>query len=474
MNKQDNILIIGAGLCGSLLALRLAQRGYKVELFESRPDLRTTDISAGRSINLALSDRGFKALRLCGVEDKAREICIPMYGRLMHDTKGNTFASNYSGREGEYINSISRGDLNGILLTEAEKHKNVTIHFNKKCTSVDIENTVTHFKDYITKEVFSVNADVIFGTDGAGSILRKSYYLERKFLFSYSQNYLSHGYKELEIPADKVGQHQISKDHLHIWPRGEYMLIALPNLDGSFTVTLFLSYDEGEYNFKNLTTEEKITTFFEEQFPDALELIPNIKDEFLNNPTGALGTVKCSPWSYQNKTILMGDAAHAIVPFYGQGMNASFEDVTVFDEILNSFEGDRKMNDWETVFKAYEKARKQDTDAIADLAIDNFHEMKDHVANSLFKEKQKIEKDLEKNFPDQYFSKYSLVTFNEEISYNEAMKRGRAQDKALLNLIADDEVHTHLNMTKQELKVILEKVQKETNDILEEDKIAGM
>ncbi|WP_271405412.1 FAD-dependent oxidoreductase [Tenacibaculum soleae] len=474
MNKQDNILIIGAGLCGSLLALRLAQRGFTVTIYESRPDLRTTDISAGRSINLALSDRGFKALRLCDVEEKAREICIPMYGRLMHDKESNTFASNYSGRENEYINSISRGDLNGILLTEAEKHENVTIHFNKKCTSVDIENTVAHFKDYKTKEKFSINADVIFGTDGAGSSLRKSYYLEKKFLFSYSQNYLSHGYKELEIPADKVGNHQISKDHLHIWPRGEYMLIALPNMDGSFTVTLFLSYDEGEYNFENLTSEEKITAFFEEQFPDALKLIPSIKDEFFNNPTGSLGTVKCTPWSYQNKTILMGDAAHAIVPFYGQGMNASFEDVTIFDEVLNRFERSRETASWEAVFKRYEKARKEDTDAIADLAIDNFYEMKDHVANPLFKQKRKIEMDLEKNFPTEYFSKYSMVTFNENIPYKEAMKKGRAQDKALLNLIADKNISTSLNMTKDELKIVLEKVRQETNEILEEDKIAGL
>ncbi|MGK0413801.1 MAG: kynurenine 3-monooxygenase, partial [Polaribacter sp.] len=253
MNKQEKILIIGAGLCGSLLALRLAQRGYKVEVYESRPDLRTTDISAGRSINLALSDRGLKALRLCGMEEKAREICIPMYGRLMHDTAGNTFSSNYSGRENEYINSISRGDLNAILLDEAEKHENVTIHFNKKCTKVDIENTIAHFQDYKTKEAFSVDATVIFGADGAGSSLRKSYISERKFLFSYSQNYLNHGYKELEIPADVNGNHQISNGHLHIWPRGDFMLIALPNMDGSFTVTLFLSYDEGEFNFENLT-----------------------------------------------------------------------------------------------------------------------------------------------------------------------------------------------------------------------------
>jgi kynurenine 3-monooxygenase len=469
MKEQQNILIIGAGLCGSLLALRLAQRGFIVEVYESRPDLRTTDISAGRSINLALSDRGFKALRLAGVEEKAREICIPMYGRLMHDTKGNTFASNYSGRENEYINSISRGDLNGILLTEAEKHENVNIHFNKKCIAVDIENTTTTFEDYKTKETYTVNADVVFGTDGAGSILRKSYYLERKFLFSYSQNYLTHGYKELEIPADKNGNHQISDGHLHIWPRGDYMLIALPNMDGSFTVTLFLSFDEGEYNFNNLTSEEKISTFFENEFPDALALIPNIKDEFFNNPTGALGTVKCSPWSYKNNTILMGDASHAIVPFYGQGMNASFEDVVVFDDILN-----QNLEDWHSIFKTYEKARKEDTDAIADLAIDNFHEMKDHVANPLFKQKRKIEMDLEKNFPTEYFSKYSMVTFNANIGYHEAMTIGRAQDKALLNLIADKDISTSMEMTTTELEVVLQKVKEETNEILAEDKIAGL
>ena len=469
MNKQDKILIIGAGLCGSLLALRLAQRGFRVELYESRPDLRKVDISAGRSINLALSDRGFKALRLAGVEEKAREICIPMYGRLIHDIEGNTFNSNYSGREGEYINSISRQDLNSLLLDEAEKHENVNIHFNSKCLSIDIENTIAHFKSYDTGEKFSVDADVIFGADGAGSVLRKSYYLERKFLFSYSQDYLTHGYKELEIPADKNGKHQISKDHLHIWPRGKYMLIALPNLDGSFTVTLFLSYEEGEYNFNNLTTEEKVTEFFESQFPDAFALIPSIKDEFFNNPTGALGTVKCSPWMYQNKTLLIGDAAHAIVPFYGQGMNASFEDVNVFDSILNEVGGD-----WDAVFKAYQERRKKDTDAIADLAIDNYYEMRDHVANPLFKQKRKIEMDLEKHFPKDYFSKYSLVTFNEEIGYNEALKRGRAQDKALLNLIADEAVSTSEDMSIDELKIVLGKVQEETDDILEEDRVAGL
>ena len=462
MDKQDKILIIGAGLCGSLLALRLAQRGYKVEVFESRPDLRKVDISAGRSINLALSDRGLKALRLCGLEDVAKEICIPMLGRLMHDDKGNTFSSNYSGRAGEYINSISRGDLNGILLTEAEKHENVTLYFNKKCEKIDIINTVSYFLDSETKEEFSVTADVIFGSDGAGSSLRKSYVSERNFLFSYSQNYLNHGYKELEIPADKTGKHQISKAHLHIWPRGDFMLIALPNMDGSFTVTLFLSYNEGEFNFENLISEEKITAFFEKEFPDALSLIPNIKEEFKNNPTGPLGTIKCSPWSFKNNTLLIGDSSHAIVPFYGQGMNASFEDVVVLDSCL-----DQNLDSWMAVFQAYEKARKHNTDSIADLAVDNFHEMKDHVSNPIFKEKRKIEMDLEKTFPTQYSSKYSLVTFNENIGYNEAMNRGRAQDKALLSLIEDKTINTNSEMSEQELKIVLDKVLQETNEILQ-------
>lgn len=465
----NKILIIGAGLCGSLLALRLAQRGYKVAVYESRPDLRTTDISVGRSINLALSDRGFKALRLANVEEKVKKICIPMYGRLMHDTEGNTFVSNYSGREGEYINSISRGDLNGILLSEAEKYENLSIHFNSSCIAVDIENTTASFKNNVSMEEFTIQADVIFGTDGTGSILRKSYYLEHKFLFSHSQEFLTHGYKELEIPADSFGKHQISKDHLHIWPRGEYMLIALPNTDGSFTVTLFLGHEEGVYNFKDLSSEKKIREFFKEQFPDALALIPNIAEEFANNPTGALGTVKCAPWHYKSNTLLMGDAAHAVVPFYGQGMNASFEDVTVLDTILN-----QNLDDWEAVFKAYTKARKQDADAIGILAIENYYEMRDHVANPLFKQKRKIEMDLEKNFPTQYFSKYSMVTFNEEIGYHEAMKKGRAQDKALLNLIADNSISTSLNMTKEELKIVLKKIEEHTNEILQEDEIAGL
>ena len=460
MNKKEKILIVGAGLCGSMLALRMAQRGYQVVVYESRSDLRKSDISAGRSINLALSNRGLKALRMAGIEEKARELCIPMKGRLMHDAASNTFESNYSGRQGEFINSISRGDLNGLLLTEAEKYSNVKIHFNTRCLEIDIETKIASFQSIDSEKQFTVQADVIFGTDGAGSSLRKSY--EKQFPeFSVTQDFLTHGYKELEIPADINGNHIISKEHLHIWPRGDYMLIALPNMDGSFTVTLFLSYSEGLYNFDNLVTEEKIIEFFKKDFPDALSLIPDVLKEFENNPTGKLGTIKCYPWSYKGNTLLLGDSSHAIVPFYGQGMNASFEDVYVFDNVLNQFEGD-----WLTVFSEFQKQRKIDTDAIADLAIDNYYEMRDHVANPLFKEKRIVEMNLEKYFPTEYFSKYSLVTFNEYIGYHEAMTKGRAQDKVLLKMAENPIYSSSLKMSKELMNKIFYKVQEETNKLL--------
>jgi kynurenine 3-monooxygenase len=383
---------------------------------------------------------------------------------MLHDREGNTFLSNYSGRDHEYINSISREGLNAMLLDEAEKHENVKIHFNKKCLSVDFENTTAHFEEYHTKDKFIEDADCIIATDGAGSALRRSYYLERKFLFSFSQEYLTHGYKELTILPTENGGYKTYKSALHIWPRGDFMVIALPNLDGSFTVTLFLSYAEGEYNFNNLTTPEIVTEFFQKEFPDALELMPNLVDDFFENPTAPLGTVKCSPWYYKGNTLLMGDSAHAIVPFYGQGMNASFEDVVEFDAIIDKNEGD-----WETIFSEYGKTRKKNTDAIADLAIDNFHEMKDHVGQVIFQEKRKIEMALEKEFPEDYSSKYSLVTFNEYIGYREAMLRGRAQDKAILNMLSDGVISS-----EDDIKDILDKVKIETEAILEDDKIAGL
>lgn len=462
MPKQENILIIGAGLCGSLLALRLGQRGFNVRVIEMRQDLRKVDISAGRSINLAFSNRGLKAIKLVGLESKVASLCIPMHGRMIHDKEGNTFLSNYSGRKNESINSISRELLTALLLDEAEALDTVTIEFDKRCAKVDFENKVGYFENAVSGDTFKVSADLIFGTDGAGSSLRKSYYQERKFLFSFSQNYLTHGYKELTIPPTKSGDFNAFKNALHIWPRGDFMIIALPNLDGSFTVTLFLSYETGEYNFNNLTTPEIVTEFFQKEFPDALDLMPNLVAEFFENPTAPLGTVKCFPWHYKGNSILLGDAAHAIVPFYGQGMNASFEDVVEFDAFLDLHQGD-----WEATFKAFETHRKQDTDAIADLAIDNFHEMKDHIANPLFQEKRKIEMALEAEFPDDYYSKYSLVTFKETIGYNEAMTVGRAQDKAILSLLSAHKIDASENLNE-----LLKKVQKETSEILREDTIA--
>jgi len=442
----------------------MAQRGYTIQLVEKRPDLRKQQQDAGRSINLALSDRGLKGLRLAGVETQAKALCIPMLGRMIHDTKGNTFLSKYSGRNDEYINSISRPGLNMLLLDEAEKMPNVEIIFNKGCKTVDLENASATFKDYTTGEEVTYSGDIILGTDGAGSVVRKSMFNHKKFLFSFSQEWLTHGYKEISIPAAENGGYRTEKGALHIWPRGEDMLIALPNLDGSFTVTLFLPYSNSDYCFDNLTTPEMVTEYFNKEYPDAVALMPNLVEEFFNNPTGPLGTIKCSPWNSYGKTLLLGDAAHAIVPFYGQGMNASFEDVVVFDTILNEFEG---KGEWSKVFYEYEKARKHDTDAIADLAVDNFHEMKEHTASPLFQQKRKLETAFEAEFPQEYYSKYSLVTFNEDISYSEALKKGRAQDKAILNLIADGKITDQMSLADK-----LQLVQKETQEILHNDAIA--
>jgi len=456
LKNQEHILIIGAGLCGSLLALRMAQRGYKVTLMEKRPDLREEIVDSGRSINLAFSDRGMKGLRLAGLEDKVLPLCIPMNGRMIHSTDGQLFMSAYSGRNHEYINSISREDLNIMLLNECDKMPDITMHFNQKCTGVELETAKATFEDYKTQKETHYQADILMGADGVGSALRKSMLDHRKFLFSYGQDFLTHGYKELSFPASADGGFLVEKNALHIWPRGKDMMIALPNLDGSFTVTLFLSWDEGKDSFESLNSDAAILDYFEREFPDALALMPNLIQEFKENPTSPLGTIKCSPWHAYGKVLLLGDAAHGIVPFYGQGMNSAFEDIDVLDKALNKHEGD-----WKAVFKAYQDERKEDTDAIADLAVDNFHEMKAHTARPIFQEKRKLEIAFENEFPQEYFSKYSLVTFREDLRYSEAMRRGRVQDKAILNLIYDGKfsesmtLQEKLNLVKQETRKML-------------------
>ena len=466
--NNNNILIIGAGLCGSLLALRMAQRGFNITLVEKRPDLRKTTLDAGRSINLALSNRGLRALRLAGVEKAAQELLIPMTGRMIHEKSGNTFLSPYSGRKNEYINSVSRPGLNKLLLNEAEKLSNVKIIFNQTCTEVDFDTPSATFEEFDTGKKTTYSANVIFGTDGAGSVVRANMIHDKSFLLNISQQWLGHGYKELEIPPAKNAEYRTYKNALHIWPRGEDMLIALPNLDGSFTVTLFLPYKNSDYCFENLTTPEMVNEYFKKEFHDVLDLIPNLTEEFFKNPVGTMGTVKCDPWHRFGKTLLMGDAAHAMVPFYGQGMNASFEDVVVFDEILGRTQSSPKEGvAWKEIFEKYESLRKKDADAICELAVDNFDEMKAHTAMELFQRKRKLETAFEAEFPQDYYSKYSLVTFREDLSYSEAKRIGRAQDKAILGLMHEGKLSKNMS-----LKDKLEIVKKETQTILHQNEMA--
>ena len=409
-----------------MCAIRMAQRGYEVELHEKRPDLRQEELDAGRSINLALSDRGLRALRMIGMEEEVRELCIPMLGRMIHPLGGTPWFSRYSGREEDFINSISRPGLNAALLDKAATYDNLSMHFESKCRSVDFEQGEVVFQQ--GDRQVTVKADRIIGTDGAGSAVRRAMMgHSTDYLFNYSQDFLRHGYKELSIPAATGGGFRIENNALHIWPRGSYMIIALPNLDGSFTVTMFFPFG-GEKGFDALDSFDKVHALFEAEFPDLYQHLPDLKEEYFTHPVGTLGTIKCYPWQVHERSLLLGDAAHAIVPFYGQGMNASFEDVWVLDQVWEQFAGD-----WSQIMPAFQDRRKPDADAIADLAIDNFYEMRDYVDDPPFVRKRQLEMQLEQTFPE-YYSKYSLVTFNEDLRYSEAMRRGRAQDKVLLEL----------------------------------------
>lgn len=430
---MQKIIIVGAGLCGTLLAIRLGQRGYNVQMYEKRGDMRKEGVEAGRSINLALSDRGLLALEQAGLAASVRAYCIPMHGRQIHTLAGERFLSPYSGRSEDYINSVSRSGLNVALLNEADKMDHVNIAFNHKCLSVDLAAGSANFTDLTTGENFTDEGAVVIGTDGAGSAVRRSMMAKTTNLrFNYEQSFLEHGYKELTIPPGPNGTYRIEKNALHIWPRDEFMIIALPNLDGSFTVTMFHPYG-GEYGLDQLTTKDKVAAFFEKFFPTLIPHTPTYLEDFFNNPTGTLGTIRCSPWQAYGRTLVMGDAAHAIVPFYGQGMNASFEDVRVFDEILEQHEGN-----WEKIFKEFQAARVENANAIGELALDNFHEMQDKTNDPIFIKKRNLERQLENQFSD-YYSKYSLVTFQPKLPYAEAMARGRKQDEFLMQLCAKEE-----------------------------------
>ncbi|MCG8384123.1 MAG: FAD-dependent monooxygenase [Cytophagales bacterium] len=418
MSDVRSITIIGAGLVGSLASIYLARRGYDVKVFEKRPDMRDKSIDGGRSINLALSNRGWWPLKEVGLEHQVNEMVIPMQGRMMHDTSGILTFQRY-GQEGQAINSISRAGLNALLMTEAER-AGAEIYFNCSIEHVDFERNVIHYTEGGDKKENVTG--ILIGSDGAFSMVRK--FMQVTDRFNYSQYYIEHGYKELTIPAGEDGRFRLEKNALHIWPRGNYMLIALPNQDASFTCTLFLPF-EGARSFEQLATDADILDFFKQDFPDALEQMPALLEDFHHNPTSSLVTVKCYPW-VKNKTLILGDASHAIVPFYGQGMNSGFEDCRVLNALL-----DEHKDNWERVLPEFQQLRKPDADAISDLALRNFIEMRDLVADENFLLRKKIEAKLQELYPGLWIPLYSMVTFQEELRYSEALRQGQRQQKIM-------------------------------------------
>ena len=418
---HDMKIIIGSGLAGPLLAIYLSQRGYPVQLYEKRPDLRVENIPAGRSINLALSHRGIKAIKSAGVFDKIDPLLIPMKGRMVHLSGGDIEFQPYSIHPHEYINSISRGELNKILMTKAEASGKVQIYFDHSLLEIDEYTNELIFENGNRAPV----ADHVFGADGAGSVIRN--YIDEKVLSPSCVDPLGHDYKELHIAPGKDGDFQLDSSALHIWPRGEFMLIALPNMDKSFTCTLFLP-TEGKRSFKSLRTPELVTEFFHTYFEDVLPLVENFPNAFFDNPTGKLGTVYTDEWQYNNQYCLIGDAAHAVVPFFGQGMNASFEDCEVLMQCL-----DETGINWEGVCKKYSAIRKADCDAIAKMALENYVEMRDLVTRKEFLQQQKISNILLEHFPDRFIPRYNMVSFT-SIPYSEVYRRGNIQNEIISKL----------------------------------------
>ncbi len=420
----DKITLIGAGLNGPLLAILLRQRGFAVEVYERRPDMRQVRMNAGRSINLALSTRGIYALQQAGLWEGMQTIIIPMKGRMMHSMAGELTSQPYGKNEVEVINSISRAELNIALMNAAEEQGTV-IQFNQRCSGYDVKTGSIRLRDEDTGEETTREAKVVIGCDGSASSIRNE--MLKLNRFNYSQQYLDYGYKELTISAGSRGEHLIETHALHIWPRGNHMLIALPNIDGTFACILFLPF-EGVDSFTSLTTRAQVLQFFESRFPDAIPLMPQLADNYFANPTGTMVTIKCSPWHVGGRALLLGDAAHAIVPFFGQGLNCGFEDCACLMELL-----DRYGPDWPRVFAEFETARRVNTDAIADMAIENFTEMRDRVADSRFLFRKKVELALEAKYPDLFVPKYAMVTFH-RIPYSVALTRGAVQDRMLAKL----------------------------------------
>jgi kynurenine 3-monooxygenase len=429
-------VLIGSGLAGGLMAAYLGRRGYEVELYERRGDPREGNIVGGRSINLALSTRGIYALEQLGIADEVLRHAIPMRGRMIHDKSGTLHFSPYDRDPNKFINSIGRAALNTTVIEAAQRYPNVRVHFNHRCTEIDLEQAIAHFEISSVRaagsaatpqKIVRAYSDAVIGVDGAFSTVRLS--MQRKIPgFTYDESYLAHGYKELTIPPRADGSWQMEKNALHIWPRKSFMMIALPNPDGSFTCTLFWEF-EGPRSFAATTTDDSIRRFFEEEFPDAVPLMPALLKDFKTNPTGSLVTIRCAPWFFKDKVALVGDAAHAVVPFYGQGMNAAFEDCVVLDKCLAEFPQDRHR-----AFAEYFSRRKENTDALADLAIENFIEMRDKTASRVFRAKKKLDHLLEGLLPGIYLPLYTMVTFT-RIPYAKAARRAQLQDRIVCGTV---------------------------------------
>lgn len=424
VSKSETVTLIGAGLNGPLLALGLVKRGFRAEIYERRPDMRRSRISAGRSINLALSTRGIHALTQAGLWNDMRELTISMKGRMMHSLASELTFQPYGKNDAEVIHSISRAELNIALMNAAEA-QGVQIHFEQRYTGIDLKTGTLQLRDERNGSVRGLESKVLIGCDGSASAIRSE--MLKLSRFNFSQQHLDYGYKELTIAATPDGKHVLEPNALHIWPRGNYMLIALPNSDGTFACILFLPFD-GPDSFAEITIPTAVVDFFQSQFPDAVSLMPNLADEFFANPTGTMVTIKCSPWRVGGQVLLLGDAAHAIVPFFGQGINCGFEDCTCLLELL-----DRHGAEWNRVFSEFEVTRKVNTDAIADMAVENFVEMRDRVADPKFLFRKKVELALEAKYPRLFVPKYAMVTFH-RIPYSTAFRRGQVQDRMLSEL----------------------------------------
>ncbi len=420
MNQTPrNIAIIGSGLVGSLLAIYLKRLGHSVTVFDRRPDIRKVRFS-GRSINLAMSNRGWNALREVGIEDEIKKISLPLDKRSMHVIGKPEYYQKY-GKEGEAIWSTSRGLLNRRMIDFAEA-AGAVFRFGEKVWDVNLPEAKIFTGDTEKGEWKEYKYDLIFGSDGAFSRIRHK--MQRSSRFDYSQEFIDVGYKELTIPPNSDGTHKLDHSSFHIWPRGSFMLIAMPNVDGSFTCTLFLPF-EGDVSFESIGNRDQAKDFFSEHFPDVMHDFENLINDFFTNPTSAMVTMKCFPWTYGDKVALVGDAAHAVVPFYGQGMNAGFEDIYELDLLIKEY-GD----DWETIFKKYERQRKPNADAIAELSYRNFMEMGSKTADPKFLLQKKIEKHFAEKHPDIWVPVYSRVTFSEH-PYTEALAMGDAQEKIM-------------------------------------------